>query len=511
MESIQIRSMLQIATKALRLVESLLLPSFTVHNMRGMVASHSATRGGTVGKGKIYGIFAGKLFDPIKRRMRDDQVIMIDRELGVIVDVMNLDEFRRSENKDVEEFYDFGKWTLVPGFVDVHVHMFLHAYSNTPWNDQVTKESLAERTIRATVHAQKTLMAGFTTVRDLGTEGALDADISLRKCLSGKEPIVQGPRYYCANRAIVTTGSYGPRSSLFPSRGGVEGVLGAEVADGVDGCVREVRRQIGVGADWIKIYADYRVRTQMGDVSSSLGSRSTPTFNRQELEAMITTAHCLGVKVAAHANTAAAIDNLLDVGVDSIEHGPEMYDSESPDSSIIRKLAAANGTTKWVPTLAAYHTLQTRKAQGRSLWERARDTFVKAVIEEGLENVACGGDTGVFDHGENAKELVLMRQLGASWEKVLSWATIGGWECIRGFEWEGELGRKRVRDLEENPGAALDGTDRGVPFGAIIRGWAADLVGIEGDLTGSPNDFEKAVTEGVKLVIKDGKIVKRVE
>jgi imidazolonepropionase-like amidohydrolase len=225
---------------------------------------------------------------------------------------------------------------------------------------------------------------------------------------------------------------------------------------------------------------------------------------------MITTAHKLGVKVAAHANSSTAIENLLDLGVDSIEHGAEIFDSEDPNISIIRKLSAAKDRTKWIPTLAAYHTMQSTKIQGRSKWDRARDTFVKAVIGEGLENVACGGDTGVFSHGENAMEMILMRQLGVPWEKVLSWATFGGWECIRGLEWEGDLGQKRVKNFEENPQKAV-GIDRGVPFGVINRGWAADLVGIEGDLMGSPENFEKAVTQGVKLVIKSGKIIKCVE
>ncbi|KXN84962.1 hypothetical protein AN958_11807 [Leucoagaricus sp. SymC.cos] len=474
-----------------------------------MVTLHSATGATTKRTGRVYGIFTGKVFDSRERRMRNDQLIVIDRELGVILDVVNFEEFQRSKTNDFEVF-DFSQWTFVPGFVDVHVHMFLHAYSGTSWDDQVTKESLAERTIRATVHAQKTLMAGFTTVRDLGTEGALDADISLRKCLSGHEPIIPGPRYYCANRAIITTGAYGPRSSLYPSRSGVEGVIGAEVADGVDGCIREVRRQIGVGVDWIKIYADYRVRAQIADVSQASSSESLATFSRQELRAMITTAHDLGVKVAAHANSRIAIENLLDIGIDSIEHGAEMFDSEEPDIVGTVKKLAAKETTKWVPTLAAYHMMQNVKIQGRSRWDRARDTFVKAVIEEGLENVACGGDTGVFDHGENAMELVLMRQFGVPWEKVLSWATLGGWECIRGVEWEGESGQARIKELEHNPDKAVN-IDRGVPFGVIHRGWAADLVGIEGDLTGSAKEFEEAVTKGIKLVVKSGKIAKWIE
>lgn len=222
---------------------------------------------------------------------------------------------------------------------------------------------------------------------------------------------------------------------------------------------------------------------------------------------MITTAHNLGVKVAAHANTSAAIPDLLDLGVNSIEHGAEIFLSEDQDVSLIKKLAAAKERTKWVPTLAAFHTMRDPKGQGMTPWDRAKRTFVKAVIEEGLENVACGGDTGVFNHGENSMELILMRRLGVPWEKVVSWATLGGWECVRGVEWEGEEGQKRIRDLEENPRKGSD-IDRGVPFGVIQKGWAADLIGIEGDLTGSPEVFESAVTQGVKLVIKSGEIVK---
>jgi cytosine/adenosine deaminase-related metal-dependent hydrolase len=148
-----------------------------------MVSLHSTSGAGSSHKGKVYGILAGKLFDSVERRMRSDQVIMIDPELGIILDVVNMEDFRRSEDSDIELF-EFGKWTFTPGFVDAHVHseapnlfssrgdnvlssnpVFLHAYSETSWNDQITKESLAERTIRATVHAQKTLLAGFTTVR----------------------------------------------------------------------------------------------------------------------------------------------------------------------------------------------------------------------------------------------------------------------------------------------------------------------------------------------------------
>ncbi|KAF8204132.1 hypothetical protein BJ912DRAFT_896082 [Pholiota molesta] len=478
---------------------------------------------------QIYQVLVGQLFDPVERVLVPNQVITIDREAGIVLDVSprhlaatvvaDMRKIALGARRSVEERFggegeparvelevttlDMGGMTILPGLVDVHVHLFLHPYSETPWEDQVNKESLAERTVRATVHARKTLLAGFTTVRDLGTEGAFDADIGLRKCLSGKNAIIPGPRYYCVTRAIISTGSYGPRSSLYPSQQGVDGVNGAEPVDGVDNCVKEVRKQIGAGADWIKIYADYSCRARMSDVSPSIATESIATFNKDELKAMIDTAHARGVKVCAHANTAGAINTLLDLGVDSIEHGVELYDQPTGDSTLLRKFHKDHGATTWVPTLGALYTLYANSRGSefaRRRWEAGQATF-KAALRVGMENIACGGDTGVFAHGLNALELFIMRTLGADWAKVLSWATYGGWKCVRGMEWDGARGERRVEALEE-------GGLSGVPFGAIRAGWAADLVGVVGSLDGSAKEFGEALTTGVAFVMKGGKIYK---
>jgi len=396
--------------------------------------------------------------------------------------------------------------------VDVHVHLFLHQYSEKSWQDQLTQESLAERTVRATVHARKTLLAGFTTVRDLGTEGAFDSDIGLRKCLSGRNALIPGPRYYCSTRALISTGSYGPKSMLYPAQEGIDGIRGAESVDGVDACVREVRKQIGAGADWIKIYADYSCRSRMGDVLPLASAESIATFNTQELSAIITTAHARGVKVAAHANTSGAINTLLDLGVDSIEHGSEIYDLVNGNKNLLRKFVKANGTTIWVPTLAAYYTTSlSGSLHGQKMWARCQMSFSEA-LKMGMENIACGGDTGVFSHGVNALELVLMRQLGASWDCVLSWATYGGWKCVRGMEWEGGEGERRIQNVMNLDMSQLvqeDVLERGVPFGVIGPGWAGDLIGIEGKLDGTVKEFESALMDGVKFVMKGGKVYKR--
>ncbi|KAF9225150.1 hypothetical protein BS17DRAFT_778215 [Gyrodon lividus] len=453
-------------------------------------------------------IIAGKLFDPYSLDVLENQQITVSNESGLILDVSPYSGNPQSEWRfTAANVIDLRMLTVLPGFVDTHVHFFLYPYSEASWEDQVTKESIAERAIRATVHAKRTLMAGFTAVRDLGTEGAGDADIALRKCLSSREALIPGPRYFCASRAIVPTGSYGPKSSLHVNQEGIDGITGAEVADGREECMKAVRRQIGAGADWIKIYADYRVRSRIFGVSTRPGRVSMNTFNYEELKTMIDTAHQYGVKVAAHATNKDTIMQLVQLSVDSIEHG---YDIASGDLTAsdqpcprksLRTLARSN--TKWVPTLAAYFT--TNQGSGGT-WERVAQTF-KAALEEGLDNIACGGDTGVFAHGSNALEMSLMVRLGADWRKVLRWATLGGWECVRSMEWEGQKGKDRlasVGNLGEDPSIVGDNE---VPFGAVRRGFVADLIATSVDFA---TDFQGAVSaESIQFVMKGGKVYKR--
>jgi imidazolonepropionase-like amidohydrolase len=142
--------------------------------------------------------------------------------------------------------------TLLPGLIEAHSHVLLHPYSETPWNDQVARESLSLRVARATNHLRNTLQAGFTTIRDLGTEGAAYADVGLKQAI--EQGIIPGPRMIVTTKAIVASGSYGPKG--YASEWTVP--QGAEEADGIDSLTRVVRDQIGHGADWIKIYADYR-------------------------------------------------------------------------------------------------------------------------------------------------------------------------------------------------------------------------------------------------------------
>ncbi|KAK0205163.1 hypothetical protein DFS33DRAFT_1373683 [Desarmillaria ectypa] len=329
---------------------------------------------------------------------------------------------------------DLRRLIVLPGFVDAHVRMFLHSYSETSWTDQLTKESLTERTIRATVHAKKPCWQDSRY--DLGTEGAGNADLALRQCLAGPNPIIPGPRYFCANRALVATGSYGPKSSIHPHSEGIEGVTGAEVADGIDECVKVVRRQVGAGVDWIKVYLSI---IPVMSVSPAIGARAILTFTYREIKAMVDTAHALGVKVAGHSKTAEATSNLLNAGADSIEHGSQIY----KDASLMDAFCNSH-------------------PQG---WTDVKTSFQRA-LEMGMDNIACGGDTGPFPHGDNALEMKLMIRLGAPWKTVLRWGTVSSWN--------------------------------------VKAGWEADLVALEGN---SEDDFEGTL-DRVNFVMGRGKMCK---
>jgi imidazolonepropionase-like amidohydrolase len=314
---------------------------------------------------------------------------------------------------------------LVPGLIDLHTHLLLHPYDETPWNDQVLTESLELRTIRGVVAARETLLAGFTTIRDLGTEGAAFADVALRDAI--ELGLIEGPRVLTSTRAIVATGCYGP--SGFDPRWEVP--KGAEEADGPDGVRVAVRRQVAAGADWIKVYADYRRRP---------GDPSTPTFSLEELRAIVDEASSAGVPVAAHASTDEAIRRAVEAGAVTIEHGTDV-------SLATLELMRERGVAL-VPTLAASEAIARyagwdgsdpepdRVARSRRMFRRALDSGV---------TVGCGGDAGVFSHGDNARELELMVAYGMSPAEALRSATVVAGRVLR----RNDLGRIA-------PGAAAD-------------------------------------------------------
>ena len=331
--------------------------------------------------------------------------------------------------------------TLLPGLIDAHVHLFLHPYNETSWNDQVLKEPLSLRVARAVAAARATLMAGFTTVRDLGTEGAGDADAGLKQAI--ERGVVPGPRVLSANRAIVATGAYGPKGYAFPVPQGAEEASGA-------GVVEAARRQMGEGAEVVKLYADYHWQGNAG---------STPTFTVEEMRAAVGAAHDAGRRVAAHA------------GVDTVEHGDE-------GTADVFRLMKAKGVA-YCPTLAATDAIQHYRGWQGGAPEPAAVTAKRASFRAAVASgvtLCAGGDTGVFAHGDNAREEELMVGWGLPAPTVLRIATSGN-------------------------AAVLGIGDR---LGSVRPGLLADLVAVDGD----PSS-DITVLRHVRLVMKAGTVVRR--
>jgi imidazolonepropionase-like amidohydrolase len=344
--------------------------------------------------------------------------------------------------------------TLMPGLIEGHSHLMLHPYNETSWNDQVLYEPLALRIARATVAARVTLEAGVTTMRDLGTEGAGYADVGLRDAI--RRHIIPGPRILASTRAIVATGSYGPRGA--PER---DIAFGAEEADGVDGLTRVIRDQIGKGADWIKLYGDYGWGPH---------GESEPTFTEAELKLAVEVAGSAKRFVAVHTGTAEGMRRAALAGVRTIEHG----DGGTPE--VFRLMAERH--VGYCPTLAATEAISSYRG-----WKKGRDpeparvtqkrASFRAALDAGVA-ICFGGDIGVFPHGDNVRELELMVEYGMTPAAAVHVATAGNADIF-----------------------GLD--DRG----RIKPGLLADLIGVEGDPTRDIEALRK-----VRFVMKGGETVR---
>jgi imidazolonepropionase-like amidohydrolase len=407
--------------------------------------------GSATAQNTIYVLQPARVFDGVSNTLHTGWVVVVEGK--VITQVGSLASMSLPAGVVT---IDLPNTTLLPGLIDAHSHLFLHPYSEASWDDQVLKESLTLRIARAVAHAEQTLLAGFTTIRDLGTEGAADADVGVKQAID--QGIIPGPRVLTTTRAIVATGTYGPRRTAYA----FSPPQGAEEADGEE-LRRVIRSQIGRGADLIKLYGDYR---------TGLKGEARPTFSLDELRLAVSIAAESGRKVAVHATTDEGMRRAAEAGVATIEHGD---DGSAETFALMAKRGVA-----WCPTLAA-----TEAMARYSGWRKGLDTIPDAVKRKRATfaaarrsgvRIASGSDVGVFAHGDNAIELELMVEYGMSPIDALKSAT--------------------------SIDAAVLGLEDQI--GRIAPGLQADLIAVEGDPTKDITALRR-----IKLVMKAGKIYKQ--
>ena len=346
--------------------------------------------------------------------------------------------------------------TLLPGLIEGHSHLFLHPYNEVSWNNQVLTESRAERTARAVMHAQATLMAGFTTVRDLGTEGAMYDDAGLKTAI--EKGVVPGPRMIVATRAIVAKGSYGPNlhnADISLPQGA------AEVAN-IDEMANEVRTQISKGADVIKLYADYRWGKD---------GEAMPTFSIEEMAMAASIAHSSGREAVAHATTKEGMRRAVMAGVSTIEHGDE---GDEEIFTLMKEKGVA-----FCPTLAAGDAYAQYGGWKKGVDPEpagitAKRKSFQAALKSGVA-ICMGGDVGVFAHGDNAREMEMMVEYGMKPLDVLRSSTSIN---AKAFGYDKEIG-------------------------SIKKGMLADIIMVTGDPSSDIHAVRKVV-----FVMKDGRVYK---
>ena len=384
-------------------------------------------------------------------RMRDGLVVHVRGERIVAVGPA------AEVSAPAAEVIDLPGTTLMPGLIDAHSHVLLHPYNEAPWNSQVLNEAQSLRVARAVNHLKASLDAGFTTLRDLGTEGAGYADVGLKQAVN--QGIIPGPRLLISTLALVATGSYAPKG--FAPEWSIP--QGAQEADGVDALVRAVREQIGRGADWIKVYGDYRWGPR---------GEAQPTYSLDEMRLIVDTARSSGRPVVVHASTPEGMRRAILAGAETIEHGdggtPEVF------KLMVEKGVALCPTVSAGDATAQYGGWKKGTDPEPAGIQRKRDSF-KAALAAGVK-IASGSDVGVFAHGDNARELEIMVAYGMPALDALRAATSVDADVLH---METQIGR-------------------------IAPNLFADLIAVQGDPSQSISAIRK-----VSMVMKGGRFVRR--
>jgi imidazolonepropionase-like amidohydrolase len=404
---------------------------------------------------KVVLIKAGRLIDVRAGRVLENQGIMIEgqriKAVGALAEVEKTAPATAS-------VIDLSRATVLPGLADCHTHILLQGdITSADYDEQLLKESIPYRTIRATVAARIGLMNGFTVMRDLETEGAMYADVDVKTAIN--RGIIPGPRLFVSTRAFSATGMY-PLTGYSWELKMPEGV---QIVDGADNIRRAVREQVKYGADWIKFYADRRYYLKDGALHSWVN------FTDEEMKAMVDESHRLGRRVAAHAMGWDGIDASLKAGVDSIEHGYGL------DEGLMDRMVRQG--TFWCPTIyVGVYVAEGRAATGAPIWLAMRDLEAKAfgiALRKGVK-IAYGTDAGGYAWTENqAKEFAYMVRYGMTPMQALQSATVV------------------AADLLERPG----------DFGAIETGKFADIIAVDGDPLRDITELER-----VHFVMKSGEV-----
>jgi imidazolonepropionase-like amidohydrolase len=398
-------------------------------------------------------IRAGRLIDVPAGRVLEDQGILVEGER--IKSVGPFDRIRGQAPSSAVAI-DLSRATVLPGLIDAHTHVLLQGdVTQAEYDEQILKESTPYRTIRATVAARIAVNNGFTAIRDLETEGAMYADVDVKRAIQRK--IIPGPRMFCATRAFSATGMYPVLGYSWE----LKMPDGVQVVDGPDNIRKAVREQVKFGADWIKFYADRRYYTKDGALHSKVN------FTTDEMKAMVDEAHRLDRRVAAHAMGKEGITAALDAGVDTIEHGDGL------DEVLMDRMVAKG--VYWCPTI--YVGVWVAEGRGK-LWQDMRDLEAKAfsvAVRKGVK-IAYGTDAGGYPWTENqAKEFAYMVKYGMTPMQAIRSATLVAAELL----------------------------DAQADLGAIESGRYADIIAVAADPLADITELER-----VKFVMKGGEVVR---